>query len=266
MTVVLRKLCQWPFPGGQQARVSCVPRTDTVPAVHQRPGDVPARSPGVSLQPAVPVLLFLLVNRIAGLRWAVIVATMWSVKVLVDRRRRGISLGVFMPLLTAAILIRGAIGAITGSETLYFGLGIATKYMVGAALIVSLAVRKPLARYAAPYVLALTDEIREHERFRRAVVATTAVGSLYFLVSATVDVWLFRRNDVEGFVLWRFLANWPLSAVAIAAIATISQLQLGKIPGVVSAHALFEDRMSQYWPQDDARNTDDSPLTDRPPT
>lgn len=223
-----------------------------MPAVQQRSGPAPAQNPGVSLQSVVPVLLFLGVNRIAGLRWAVVVATIWSVKLLVDRRRRGISLGVFMPIVTAAILIRGAIGAITGSETLYFGLGIASKYVVAAVLIGSIAIRKPLARYGAPYVLALTDDMMAHPRFHRAAVAVTAIAALYYLTSATVDVWLFRRNDVEGFVIWRFLANWPLTAIAFVAIATIAQRHLGKIPGFTSVQAMAEERMSQYWPDDDA--------------
>ena len=80
---------------------------------------------GLSLQSAAPVLLFLAVNRVAGLRWAVAIATAGSIALALDRRRKGLPLGRLMPLVTGAVIARGAIGVITGSETVYFGLGIA---------------------------------------------------------------------------------------------------------------------------------------------
>lgn len=199
---------------------------------------------GGSLQSAVPVVLFVAVNRIGGLRWAVVVATLWSVWMVIDRRRRGVPLGVFMPVVTAAVIIRGAIGAITENETLYFGLGIATKFAVALVLALSVAIGRPLARVAAPYVLELTADVAAHRIFRSTMSIITSIGALYYLLSATFDVWLFRRSTVDGYVIIRFLANWPLSVAALAAVAGVAS-RLKRIPGVDSVTALVEARMAR---------------------
>lgn len=212
-----------------------------------------ARTPSSnsSTQALLPVLIFLGVNRVAGLRWAVVVATAWSVKVIVDRRRAGVPLGRFMPIITAAVIVRGAIGAITGSEAVYFGLGIATKYAVSAALATSLVLRRPLARVAAPYVLSLSPAIIKHQSFHTAMVLTTAIGALYYCVSATFDIWLFQRSSIEGFVVLRFLVNWPLGALCLLAILAVARHHLTKIPSVESLTELSQGPMAHYWAPDE---------------
>jgi len=207
-----------------------------------------ARPVGFSLQTAVPVLLFLAVNRLAGLRWAVVAATVWSIKVVVQRRRQGLPLGKFMPIITAAVVIRGLIGVITGSETVYFGLGIAAKYVGAAVLLGSVVLRKPLAAQAAPFVMEMPPGLAKNGVFRTTMGIITCIAALYYLLSASFDIWLFRRSSVDGFVVLRFVANWPLSAVAIIAAATITQWQLARIPGLPSARTLVERRMATLFP------------------
>lgn len=201
---------------------------------------------GNSWQSAAPVLLFIAVNRLAGLRPAVVAATLWSVKVIVDRRRQGIPLGRFMPLITAAVILRGAAGAITDSEAVYFGIGIATRYVVAIALIGSVLVRRPLAALAAPHAMVMPQGMTQHRLFRSTMAIVTLIAGAYYIASATFDLWLFRRSSVEGFVIWRFLANWPLSAAAIVAALAVLQLRLTRIPGVSSVTALVEARMESY--------------------
>lgn len=233
--------------------------SDSVAAVTS-PAETSGATPvGPSLQLAVPVLLFLAVNRVAGLRWAVVAATLWSIKVIVDRRRRGLPLGVFMPIVTAAVLARGAIGAITGSETVYFGLGIATKYGFAAILIGSLLAQRPLASLAAPFLMELPPKIAGHQRFLSAMKAVTAVAALYYLISATFDVWLLRRSSVEGYVVVRFIANWPLSAAALIAIFAVLRFHVRKIPGAPPLPTLIEQRMAQYRPPEPSAGSPNTP-------
>ena len=202
----------------------------------------PSLSAGFSLQSAAPVVIFLAVNRFAGLRWAVVAATLWSIKIVVDRRRKGLPLGRFMPIVTAAVLIRGAIGVITDSETVYFGLGIASKYVAAAVLVGSVLLGKPLAAKAAPYLMDMPHGMSTHRVFLSTMKIITLIAGLYYCISATFDIWLFRRSSVEGFVLIRFLANWPLSAAAIVAIViTVQRMQ--QIPGVDSIPTLVERRL-----------------------
>lgn len=193
-----------------------------------------------------PIAVFLVANRLAGLRWAVIIATLWSVGTVVDRRRKGLPLGSFFPVITAALLLRGAIGAITGSEAVYFGLGIAAKFVGAAVLACSVLVRRPLAGLAAPHVLAVSAETERHHAFRAAMRDATLVGALYYLVSASFDVWLFQRSDVEGFVVVRLLANWPFGLLMLAAAFTIVNTRLKSIEGLEALPVLLEKRLGSY--------------------
>ena len=190
----------------------------------------------------IPVLVFLAANRIAGLRWAVLATTIGSLGVAVDRRRKGQPLGRLMPIVTAAVVVRGAVGIATGSETVYFGLGIATKYLMAAVLLGSATIGVPLAERAAPLVMRIPQEMAEHRLFRSTMAIITAIAGMYYLVSASFDIWLFRRSSVEGFVLLRFFANWPLTALTLLAILVVLQSRLQKIPGVPPVATLVEQR------------------------
>lgn len=186
-----------------------------------------------------------MLNRIGGLRLAVAGSTLWAIKLGVDRRRRGEPLGRFVPILTAAIIARGVAGIITDSETVYFGLGIAGKFAFAAVLIGSALIGRPLAALGAPMLLAATDEMQKHPIWRSTMAIITVIGGLYYLASASLDVVLLQRNSIEGFVLLRFLANWPLSLAAILLALAVAQIRLPRIPGVTSALELLETRLDE---------------------
>ena len=136
---------------------------------------------------------------------------------------------------------------ITGSETVYFGLGIATKYAAAAVLIGSVLLRMPLALRAAPLIMRIPREMAVHRLFRSTMGIVTLIAGGYYITSASFDIWLFRRSSVEGFVFLRFLANWPLSAAALLSILIVVQVRLQKIPGVPSVATLVEERRTAVY-------------------
>lgn len=223
--------------------------------------DTAAPSPRVaarSLESIGPILLFLALNRLVGLRWAVAGATLWSLKLVVDRRRRNQSLGVFLPVITAGLIARGLIAVIADSETVYFGLGIGAKFAVAVAAFGSVLIGRPLANLGAPHFLGVDTAVTGHPEWRTAMSAITGIGGLYYLLSGAVDIALFQRNSVEGFVLWRFLANWPLSVAALVAIAGVAQWRLNRIPGIDSVGELIEARLEELMPSDSSKTTETS--------
>ena len=219
---------------------------------------------GLSLQSAAPVLLFLAVNRVAGLRWAVAIATAGSIALALDRRRKGLPLGRLMPLVTGAVIARGAIGVITGSETVYFGLGIATKYLVAAVLLGSVAAGAPLAKRVLPLLMRVPQEMAAHRVFHTTMGMVTAIAGLYYTVSASFDIWLFRRSSVEGYVLVRFLANWPLSAAALVGIMAALQIRLQKIPDMPPFALLIEERLNGAPVDPESSTTTSTPNNQNP--
>ena len=67
--------------------------------VNQKPAGRSGSQKGRALDSVIPIALFLVLNRIWGLGAGVAGATLWSIKVAVDRRRRGESVGRFLPIL-----------------------------------------------------------------------------------------------------------------------------------------------------------------------
>lgn len=196
------------------------------------------------MEPIAPIAAFLVLNRLGGLRWAVIGATIASIAVVFARRRRNEALGKVLPIITFAIIARGVIGIITDSETVYFGLGIAGKFAIASVLIGSAAIGRPLAQRGADLLLDTPAEAQDHPAWLAAMRAITVIGGLYYLCSGAIDIFLLERSSTEGYVVLRFITNWPLSLAALALAGILAQRHLAKIPGLAPLPDLLEARLS----------------------
>lgn len=161
-----------------------------------------------------PVAIFLLLNRFAGLGWAVAGATVWGVQASVRRTRRGEAIGKFLPLLIVYLLVRGLIGIITDSEDVYFGIGIATKAAIGLGLIGTVIFRRSFLSQVLPIVLPFKAETIKHKVFFRVMAQMTVVLGLYQILTSIWDIWLYRQTSVDGYVVIRTLVGFPAGFIA----------------------------------------------------
>lgn len=161
-----------------------------------------------------PVAIFLLLNRFAGLGWAVAGATVWGVQATVRRGRRGEAIGKFLPLLIIYLLVRGVIGIITDSEDVYFGIGIATKAAIGLGLIGTVILRRSFLSQVLPMVLPFKSETIKHKVFSRVMAQMTVALGFYQILTSVWDVWLYRQTSVDGYVIIRTLVGFPAGFVA----------------------------------------------------
>tara|TARA_Y100000590_G_scaffold279098_1_gene313385 strand:- start:11601 stop:12242 length:642 start_codon:yes stop_codon:yes gene_type:complete len=161
-----------------------------------------------------PVAIFLLLNRFAGLGWAVAGATVWGVQATVRRGRRGEAIGKFLPLLIIYLLVRGVIGIITDSEDVYFGIGIATKAAIGLGLIGTVILRRSFLSQVLPMVLPFKSETIKHKVFSRVMAQMTVALGFYQILTSVWDVWLYRQTSVDGYVVIRTLVGFPAGFVA----------------------------------------------------
>ena len=72
-----------------------------------------------------PTIAFLVVNYGFGLTEAIIAASLTSALVIGFRWLKGRRIGILLPASLAYVTIRGLAGVLTGSEDVYFGLGVA---------------------------------------------------------------------------------------------------------------------------------------------
>lgn len=208
--------------------------------------ELPGLQGGGVLDSVMPIILFIAVNRLVGLPWAIGAATLWSIKAAYTRKRRGLAIGKFLPIITLGIIARGIVGIITDSEAVYFGIGIATKAGVGVALIGSALIGRNLIGTYAPLLFGFDRATVEHPIYKRAMDRVAWVAGIAELMSAGFDVWLFNNSSVDGYLVIRFFVNWPFTTVVLMICITYLSRELDKIPGFAGMSELLDKRMGQY--------------------
>lgn len=169
---------------------------------------------------ALPIVVFIAVNTLAGLRTALWAALAAGGVVLVERLARGRSaqqaFGGLLGLLVAVI-----VAGRTGSASGFFLPGILMTAAYGVAALVSVLVRRPLVGV----VLALLD--RRWERWRedppvfRACMLSTGLWAVVFAVRAGVQGVFYLAGEPGWLAAAKLTLGWPLTAAAAAATWTL---------------------------------------------
>jgi len=201
---------------------------------------------GNALDSVMPVVLFLGLRRFASLSWAIVGATLWALKVAYMRKRRGHPVGKFLPIITVAIIARGAVSIITDSEAVYFGIGIGFKAGFGVLLIASALVGRNLIGTYAPMLFGFDKATTSHPIYKRAMNHVAWVAGIAELMSAGFDIWLFRNSSVGGYLTIRFFVNWPFTSLVLFGSIAYLGRELAKIPHFLGMSELIENQMKAY--------------------
>ena len=191
----------------------------------------------------MPIVLFLVLNSVAGLVYAIGAMTLWAVKAQVSRYRRGLPLGRVMPIIVVYLLVRGTLGIIYDSEEVYFGIGIGAKGLAGLALLVSAAFRRNATGYALPYLVPIDRQTKSHPEYRAATRRVSIAVALIVFASVGFDTWLLQNASVNKFVLIRLGVNWGASVATILGMALYLDRRLRSIPGFPGMMPLVERRL-----------------------
>ena len=195
-------------------------------------------------------VLFVVFNSWLGLAWAIGAATLWSLKVAVSRRRRRLPIGKFIPVVTAYLIARGVIGIVTDSAAVYFGIGIATKFGIAAAVAFMAWRGRNLLTMLVPYIFEFDSATRSHPVFKDALNKIAYAASIYYAISAGFDIWLYNNNDPNGYVIIRLIVNWPAGLVVFWLCVWYLVRRLREVPEFPGLMKLFEartDRIEKAW-------------------
>ena len=204
-----------------------------------------------NLDQIMPVVLFLAffnldAVRVAGLNnieVAIIAATGWSVKAAYSRRRRGLPIGAWLPVITGYLLVRAAISIAVerdlvdfgvSTEAVYFGIGIGTKMLVGVAAAATILVGKPFALWVARRFLPLPEAVQHDPRFVSTMRNVTWVITVYEVGSAIWDIWLYNSTGVNFFLITRQFVNFFAAFLLIFATLVYVDRRFSKIDGAPS--------------------------------
>ncbi|MDH4168399.1 MAG: hypothetical protein OEW42_02315 [Acidimicrobiia bacterium] len=209
---------------------------------------------GSAFESLMLVLLFVgaeqLGNRVqgdgAGLKWAIVAATVWGMYTMVGRWRRGLPIGRFLPLILAFLVVRGALGVAFDSEDVYFGIGIGTKVLIGTIFVGSVVIGRPLAAMLLPFVFPFDAATRSHAIYRSTMVHLTLVVAAYEYLTSVWDVWLLANSSASGYVVIRSGVGMVTGFLTFFGSFWYAKRRLDTIPGFEGTMAMLE-RMSTEW-------------------
>lgn len=175
-----------------------------------------------------------------GARLAILAMTFAAGWAIVQRRRRGESIGWWIPAVAVYLLARGIAGLIWG-ETVFLATGIGLKVALGLAALTSVVIGRPLAGELAPLVLPFDDDVRAHRRYHLTMRNLTLGYAVYQLVTVAFEIWLLTNTDSgTGFLLIRTGVGWLSGFVGFFAAALYADRGLRPIPGFPGVLTLFE--------------------------
>ena len=180
---------------------------------------LPTQPPGLSsiVGSVAPVAVFLLVNAAWGLGPGMLGSTAAAVVASLVRLRRGRGAGWLPIALLGYVLIRGAVGALTGSHHVFFGIGVAASMTIAAAVLATAFTSTPLAAYVIPMLMhgRLRPDTVAHPTYRRICAQVTAVWAIAELAVSGWEAWHLQHVGAVGFVGARALIGWPVMAAVI---------------------------------------------------
>ena len=191
-----------------------------------------------------PLFAFIVVNRLFSLLWAIVVATVWSLKITFQRYRQGHPIGRFLPIVTIGIIARGVVGIITDSEAVYFVIGIGIKASVGFVLIISVFLKKNLLTKYAPLILGFKRSITSQPVYKKAMNHISVFIAFAQFASSAFDIWLFNNASVDGYLIIRFFVNWPFTTLVILGSFFYLNRRLSQIQGFPGIASIMEERLA----------------------
>jgi hypothetical protein len=177
-----------------------------------------------NLDQMMPVLLFLFFYNVVDIKAAVVASTLWSLKAAISRRRRGLTIGWWLPGVTIYLIIRSLVTILVdedivdfgiSSEAVYFGIGFVTKILIGVALGAMVLFGRPFLAWAIPKVMKLPDGLEHEPRYMQTMATATWFIAVFEVVTAIWDIWLFNNSGVNLFLVTRFGVNFILGFLAI---------------------------------------------------
>jgi len=167
---------------------------------------------------AVPTVVFVVVDSVAGLRAAIGAAVGSALLLALYRLARRQSVQQALSGLLG-VLIASLIAGRTGHAKGYFLYGIWTSFLYGGAFTLSILVRRPVVGWVWEF-LDPTPRVDARPWYRTrgllaAYAAATSVGALIFFARGVVQLTLFDHNQTGWLAFARIAMGYPLYIAAI---------------------------------------------------
>lgn len=185
---------------------------------------------GRILDTILPLVLFVIINQVATLEWALALtlglAVVLTVMRLVRRQPVGYALAGLGSVGLAALL-----AALSGSQTAYFLPGLVSGGLTVAACVVSILLRRPLAAWSSHITRGWPLPWYWHVRVRPAYSEVTGFWAIAFGLRLALEYFLFSQADLTAMGVIRLLMGWPYTILVLVLSYLYGLRRLRKLQG-----------------------------------
>ena len=168
-----------------------------------------ATGPRVARDAFGPLVAFYVTWRLLGLIPGIAAAVLTAGLLYTYERHRQRP-GMVVRLSLGLVLIRAAVGLISGSAATYLGQEIAIDLLLSSIFLGSLVIRRPLTELFSAEIFPLPEAVLEHPAYRRTHRIITLAWGLYFLARACVRALAFVSLTKSGYVVVVALSDVPI--------------------------------------------------------
>lgn len=204
---------------------------------------------GNSTEGILPILGYVLGDQVgsrlfgdtSGDRIAIILMTLAAGWAVVQRHRRGETIGWWIPSVAVYLFFRGVAGLIWG-EDVFLAVGIGLKVALGLGALGSVIIGRSAAAQLAPLVLPFSSEVREHPRYLSTMRNLTLAYAVYQLVTVGFEIWLLGETDSgTGFLIIRTAIGSAAGFIGFIVAVFYVDRRLRAIPGFGGVMEMFEE-------------------------
>jgi intracellular septation protein A len=163
----------------------------------------------------VPLTLFVITMRFAGVSAAIGVSLAWSGVAIARRLRRSERVPAAVLLGAAMLTVRSALALALGSLLVYLAQPIAGSVVVAGAFLVSVPLGRPLAKRFASDFCALPGHVLAHARVHRAFQRVSLMWALIGLANAALLLWLLDELSPSMFLVAQTSLSIFLTTVSV---------------------------------------------------
>lgn len=186
----------------------------------------------------IPVAVFLSLLQWVGTTMALVGALLWSVSALARRLMRKKTVSGLLILTTVGLVARTIAALATGSLVIYFLQPTVATGLVGATLVGSVIIGRPLAERLIMDICPVDEETRAHPTLRRFFTYVSLWWGFTSAINFGITLWLLLSHSPATFVIVKsFLGPVTTSVTFIVAFFWFRALMARSGTSVVFAEA-----------------------------
>ena len=165
----------------------------------------------------IPLVVFLAVYRLGGVRWAILAGFSWSAAAIVRRIRTSGEVPGLLLLSSVGLTAKTGISLATGSAFVYFLQPTIGTALVGVTFAASVAVHRPLAERVTRDLCPLEPEVLAHPAVRRFFRRASLVWAMVNFVNASIALWLLCTQPLATVIVVRSVMGPTFLATTVVA-------------------------------------------------